>query len=147
VGYAPPSEERSLRSLAAELGIDTQVRWVGRVKFSDFAAYARAADVCVQLRYPTRGETSGALLRELAAGAACIVSDHGSIAELPSDVVVKVRTPEHEFEDLTASLMRLYTDHAERTRLQSGAVAYVSKFHALESVVQQYAATMEMAAA
>ena len=36
------------------------------------AAYARAVDVCVQLRYPTRGETSGALLRELAAGAACI---------------------------------------------------------------------------
>jgi glycosyltransferase involved in cell wall biosynthesis len=146
VGYAPPSEERSLRELADELGLTWQVRWLGRVPFADFPAYARAADACVQLRYPTRGETSGALLRNLAAGAACIVSDHGAIAELPDDVAIKVRTPDHEVEDLTAALLRLHNNPAERQRLREKAIAYVKAHHDLDQVVQQYAAAIELAA-
>jgi glycosyltransferase involved in cell wall biosynthesis len=147
VGYAPPSEEKALRDLADELRLSSQVRFVGRVKLSDFPAYARAADVCVQLRYPTRGETSGALLRELAAGAACIVSDHGSIAELPDEVVVKVRTPENEVSDLTAALCRLYHNPDERARLGAAAVRHVKDRHSLEHVVAQYAAMIELTSA
>jgi glycosyltransferase involved in cell wall biosynthesis len=147
VGYAPPSEERSLRELAAELGLAAQVRLVGRIKLSDFASYARAADVCVQLRYPTRGETSGALLRELAAGAACIVSDHGSIAELPDDVALKIRTPEHEITDLAAALYRLHHHPEERQTLGTAAVRYIQQRHAPHLVIRQYAAMMELVAA
>src|SRR5262249_26773396 len=115
--------------------------------FNDFAAYARAADVCVQLRYPTRGETSGALLRELAAGAACVVSDHGSIAELPEHVVLKVRTPDHEVNDLTAALRHLYQHPEDRTRRGEAAVHYVTEHHSLHSVVERYAGMIELTTA
>jgi glycosyltransferase involved in cell wall biosynthesis len=147
VGYAPPAEEKALRARADELGLTPHVQFRGRVALDDFAAYARAADVCVQLRYPTRGETSGALLRELAAGAACVVSDHGSIAELPEGVAVKVRTPDQEVPDLAAALTRLARQPAERTRLGEAARRYVRERHGFALVAERFAALIELAAA
>ncbi len=147
VGHAPPPEEAALRKQVEELNLTSQVRFVGRVNLSDFAAYARAADACVQLRYPTRGETSAALLRELQAGATCIVSDHGSIAELPDDVALKVRTPHHEVADLTTVLQRLYRSPEERHRLGEAAARYASQHHSMRCAVERYAAIIELSAA
>jgi glycosyltransferase involved in cell wall biosynthesis len=146
VGYAAKEVQAQLRDLAEQIGIASMVRLVGRVPLEDFAAYARAADVCVQLRYPTRGETSAALLRELAAGAVCVISNYGSIAEIPDGVVLKVRTPDHEVVDLTAILQRLYEHPEKRTALREAAVNYVRQYHDVKQVVQHYQAMIELLA-
>jgi glycosyltransferase involved in cell wall biosynthesis len=146
VGYAPPELHDELVALASELGIAPLVRMVGRVSFGDFTAYARAADVCVQLRYPTRGESSAALLRELAAGATCVISDHGSMSEVPDGVALKVRTPRHEVEDLTAALTRLYEEPGLRSALGEAAVRFVADHHSVGRVVEGYTAMVELAA-
>jgi glycosyltransferase involved in cell wall biosynthesis len=147
VGQATPAQQSTLLALAEELEMAAAVHFTGRVPFDDFATYARAADVCVQLRYPTRGETSGALLRELGAGAACVISDHGSIAEVPDDIALKVRTPNHEVEDLTATLQFLYDHPDRRQQLGAAAVRYVKEQHNIQHVVQRYAAMIELTAA
>jgi glycosyltransferase involved in cell wall biosynthesis len=146
VGAVWPGEERRLPAVAESLGVADRVRWVGRVPRRDFSAYARAADVCVQLRYPVRGETSAALYRALAAGSACVVSDQGAMVELPDAVAVKVRTPDHEVEDLTAALVRLYEDPAARAELGRAALGHVRQEHDPAAVAGRYAAAMDLAA-
>jgi glycosyltransferase involved in cell wall biosynthesis len=56
----------------------------------DLAPYYARADRLVNLRYPTAGETSGTLIRALAAGKPVAVSDYAQFAELPDDCVVKI---------------------------------------------------------
>jgi glycosyltransferase involved in cell wall biosynthesis len=146
VGYAPSDQEATLLALARELGMADRVRLVGRVPREDLAAYARAADVCVQLRYPSAGETSAALLGNLAAGAACIISDSGSMGEMPEQIALRVRPLEHEVLDLAAALERLHRNPAERARLREAGLQYVRSYHSIESIVPRYAAVMELAA-
>ena len=65
------------------------------------------ADVCVSLRAPTMGETSGVALRALSLGRPLVVSDLGWFAELPDEVALKVPVDEHEAETLAAELALL----------------------------------------
>ncbi len=147
VGSAAPAHQAELHTLAESLGIAAMIHFTGRVFLEDFAAYARAADVCVQLRYPTRGETSAALYRALGAGAACVISDQGAMAEIPEGVALKIQTPEHEVEDLTAILLRLYQQPALRAELGAAAIRYIAEHHQVAHVVRQYAAMIELATA
>src|SRR6185437_7331701 len=59
-----------------------------------------ACDVCVALRSPTMGETSGTAIRALVLGRPLVVSDTGWFRELPDDVALKVPVDEHEAETL-----------------------------------------------
>jgi glycosyltransferase involved in cell wall biosynthesis len=144
VGEIAPSLQEPYAALAEQLGLTGLVRWVGRVPMRDFAAYARAADACVQLRYPTRGETSAALYRALSVGATCIVSDQGPMGDIPDSAVLKVRTPEHEIADLTAHLQHLHDNPAVRESLGQGALRYVAEQHHPEDVARKYAAVIEL---
>jgi glycosyltransferase involved in cell wall biosynthesis len=49
-----------------------------------------AADILINLRFPSVGESSGTLARAYAAGACCIVSDTAGYAEIPRDCVAHV---------------------------------------------------------
>jgi hypothetical protein len=112
------------------------------VALTTLLTYARAADACVQLRYPVRGEASAALLRALAAGGACIVSDTEGFAEVPADVALRVRTPHLELEDLTAALVRLHDDPALGRELRTHARQFVLREHRLETAAGRYQAAM-----
>ena len=63
-----------------------------------------AADVHVNLRAPTMGETSGTAIRALCLGKPLVVSDLGWFAELPDEVALKVPVDGDEVETLTAAL-------------------------------------------
>jgi glycosyltransferase involved in cell wall biosynthesis len=138
---------KELARLAAELRVSERVQFTGHVSLADFSAYARAADVCVQLRYPVRGESSASVLRALAAGAACVTSDEGPMAELPDDVTWKVRSPHHEVADLTAALARLHAEPALRRALAEAGLRHVRQNHSLERAAAEYARLMEEACA
>ena len=72
-------------------------------------ALMAAADVHVNLRSPTMGETSGTAIRALSLGRPLIVSDVGWFSELPDDVALKVPVDDREVETLTAALELLAT--------------------------------------
>lgn len=143
VGECPEHDRDILERLIAQLHLENQVEFRGRVPLEDFTAYAAAADVCVQLRYPSHGETSAALMRALSAGTACIVSDAGTMAELPDTAVMKVRSPDHDAADLTALFTHLF--HEPDLRKQFGANGHQ---HTLETagpdaVTAGYASVIE----
>jgi glycosyltransferase involved in cell wall biosynthesis len=75
---------------AHRAGVAARVHVTGYLPFADFASAIAAADLCLNLRYPTAGETSASLLRVMAAGRAAVVSDYAQFAELPDAIAMKV---------------------------------------------------------
>ena len=94
-----------VRHLISHLNLEPFVRLLGHVEISEFEQWIGAVDVCLNLRYPTFGETSGTLLRALGLGRATIVSDVGSFSDLPDDTCLKVPVGENEVD-----LIRRYID-------------------------------------
>jgi glycosyltransferase involved in cell wall biosynthesis len=105
-----------------------------------------ATDICVSLRYPTMGETSGISVRALEAGRPQIVSDVGWFSELPDAVALKVPVGDGELEVLTSHLTRLAGDTELRTRMGDAARAFAEQEHDVGRVAEAYAATLEEAA-
>jgi glycosyltransferase involved in cell wall biosynthesis len=123
-------------------GLSGRVKVTGYVEgIGAFYEYLRLADVAVTLRYPSNGETSGALLRVLAHGKPCIVSDIGSFTDYPDDVVHKIPTPDRssgEVEEIARALKLLHEEGEYRARLGANALEYVRREHSPERCARLY---------
>lgn len=137
-----------LDELAAELGVDSRVHCLGFLPFEDLAPAIAACDLCLNLRYPTAGETSASLLRILAVGRPAVVSDHAQSAELPDAGVVKVPIGEGEGDTLRRELRQLLDDPTALAGLGEGARRHVAENHRLdvaaEAIVAACAAWAEL---
>jgi glycosyltransferase involved in cell wall biosynthesis len=102
-----------------------------------------ACDVLVNLRSPTMGETSGAVIRGLGLGKPMLVSDLGWFSELPDGVALKIPVDEYEVPTITAAL-ELAADHA--AELGAAAREYVRREHDLGRTADGYVAALEQAA-
>ncbi|MGB6118621.1 MAG: glycosyltransferase, partial [Mesorhizobium sp.] len=124
VGGNSDAYTRRLKQSAA----GTNASITGRCPAELYRTYLQAADMAVQLRCLSRGETSGAALDCMAAGLPLIVNRHGSMAELPDDAVLMI---EDTFEDraFVDAMERLRNDTAERSRLSAAAIAHVAAVH------------------
>jgi len=105
-----------------------------------------ACDVCVSLRAPTMGETSGSAIRALVLGKPLVVSDVGWFAELPDEVALKVPVDAHEAETLGAALELLASNDRARTAMGDAARAYVAAEQDLDRSAEAYVAALEEAA-
>lgn len=104
-----------------------------RQAFDDWSA---TADVVLNLRYPTLGETSAAALGVMAAGRAVVVFDHGWYAEIPDGAALKV--PPLDEEALLAGLLELAQSPARRAALGATAARYVAEACDPANVVAGY---------
>jgi glycosyltransferase involved in cell wall biosynthesis len=118
----------------------------GRVPEERLWSLLASCDVCVALRRPTRGETSGMAIRALSAGKPLIVSDAGWFAELPASVAAKVPVDDREPETVAAFLRLLADDPELRERMSEAAAAYVQQVHGLDRVADLYVAAVEESA-
>jgi glycosyltransferase involved in cell wall biosynthesis/SAM-dependent methyltransferase len=132
-----------LRPLVRELGLDEHVRIPGFVGLNEFISSMSACDVCLNLRCPTVGESSGSLLREMALGRAVIVSDLGSYAELPDDACIKLPPGDIEVEWLVEYLRALLNDPGLREALGSRARQWAAEECSWAKVARQYAAFLK----
>jgi glycosyltransferase involved in cell wall biosynthesis len=114
----------------------------GFVEPALYRRYLAAADLAVQLRTLSRGETSRAVLDCMAYGLATIVNANGSMAELPDDCVIRL---DDLFSDeaLGAALTRLWRDPAARRALGERARAHVGAHHHPRRVADQYRDAIE----
>jgi glycosyltransferase involved in cell wall biosynthesis len=115
------SGEYDLRQGVEPLGLKGKVIFTGRVPADDLPNYLALCDVAINLRFPTTGEASGAVMRLLAYGKPTLVSNVGWFAELPSEVVVKVDVGRGESEAVGVWLTRLATDPALYARTSAAA--------------------------
>ncbi len=100
-------------------------------------------DVCVNLRHPTMGETSGSVIRSLSLGKPLVVSDVGWFAELPQDVALQVPVGDDEVEALDAALELLVTRADVREQMGVAASELARREHDLDRVADLYAAALE----
>ena len=105
-----------------------------------------ACDVCVNLRAPTMGETSGSVIRQLSLGKPVVVSDVGWFSELPDEVALKIPVGVGEVETLYAALELLAGNGAVRATMSRAALELARREHDLEHVAELYAAALEQAA-
>ena len=114
----------------------------GYVDASVYADYLLAADVAVQLRSMSRGETSAAALDCLAAALPTIVNAHGAMAELPAEVVWQLKD-EFSVEDLIQALEVLLANEPRRKSLSQAAEKYIQEFHQPAHCALQYQLAIE----
>lgn len=84
------SPQLELAEEAQRLGVADRVHITGFLGYDEFEAAISACDLCVNLRYPTAGETSASLLRVFALGRGAVVSDYAQFRELPPEVALAV---------------------------------------------------------
>jgi glycosyltransferase involved in cell wall biosynthesis len=145
-GAVAPGMEVEQRAARVGLELGRDLLLLGRASEDRLWDLIHACDVCVTLRYPTMGETSGIAIRALSAGKPLVVSDHGWFAELPSGVAAKVPVDRWEVDMVTAILDRLCLDVALRDRLGRAALEYARQEHGLERVADLYTTALEEAA-
>jgi len=121
-------DEIGLTSIIADLGLQDKVHVKGfapdKQSFVDWMA---TADVIVNLRYPTVGETSASALRAMAAGRPVIVFDHGTYSELPDETCLKI--PPMDDAALLAGMLYLASSQERRERLGQLAITQIREQH------------------
>jgi glycosyltransferase involved in cell wall biosynthesis len=127
-----------LQRIVNHLSLDQVVDLPGYVSDQQALLIAAAADVIVNLRYPTAGETSGSLLHSMAAGRPVLVSRTGSFTEIPDDAVIRVPVDTLEEDMLVAVFQRLATDPSFGDSIGSRARAFIMEEHSLERWVNGY---------
>lgn len=140
VGYLN-RQEINLDAEIQKRGLEKNVAVSGPVEMPVFNEYLIASDVCVTLRYPSNGESSGALLRMMAHGKPSIVTDIGSFGNFPDRAVHKLPTPDKgdEVANITEAFEVLATNHEYREALGRAAVAYIHQEHSPERCARLYA--------
>lgn len=111
-----------------------------------YEQYLGAADLAIQLRERSRGETSAAVLDCMGFALPVIVNAHGAMAELPEGTVVKL---EEDFRDadLAQAVEQLRHDAGVRRRLGEAARGHVAQACSPTVVARSYRAAIERFAA
>ena len=97
-----------------------------------------ACDVCVCLRAPTMGETSGVAIRALVCGRPLIVSDIGWFSELPAEVALRVPVGDGEIDGLAAAMTALAADSGRRSAMAAAGSALAERDHSVAHVAELY---------
>ena len=138
-----PAYAKALKRRIAAAGMGASaIRITGFVESADYQRYLQAADVAVQLRTDTRGETSGAMLDCLAYGVPVVINAHGSAAELPDGVVHKLADDFTDAE-LSAALEALWQEADLREGLSRAGVRHVATALSPEHAAELYRDAIE----
>ena len=143
VGETDEEGVTMLRASAASLGQTLDQLWTGHVDTEIYREWLGAADVAVQLRTNSRGETSGAILDCMAAGVATVVNAEGSATELPDDCVIRLP---NDFTDATLSEnLRLLRNPDRRRTLATLAREHIMNTRSPRHIAEAYHTAIEAA--
>lgn len=122
-----PEKEMNLPEQVKMRGLEENVRITGFTSLEDFKTYMGACDFCLNLRYPTQGESSGSLHRMLGMGKPVIVTDVGTFGDYPDEIAMKVRYDEHEVNDIYEAICALANNKKKLQRRGKAAVEFAQR--------------------
>ncbi|MDF3054210.1 MAG: glycosyltransferase [Gammaproteobacteria bacterium] len=135
-----PANDRhkhALENTIEGMPLKNNIRITGFSPQKTYQAYLCIADMAVQLRTDSKGETSGAVLDCMNYGIPTIVNANGPMAELPTDCVISL--PDVlEQPMLVTALNHLWQDEAQRNILSQRAKNYLADYHSPEKIGPQY---------
>ncbi|QNA90324.1 glycosyltransferase [Massilia sp. Dwa41.01b] len=127
-----------------DAGAGRTVRIAGWTDDAAYHQYLQAADLGVQLRSISRGETSAAVLDVMNYGLPAIVNANGSMAALPHDAVWML--PDHfEKAELVAALETLHRDRERRDELGGRARDLLRSQHRPDHCAARYRDALDLA--
>ncbi len=126
--------ERALAPLLAE-------PWVVREPYRpepEFGLLTTAVDACVNLRYPSAGETSGIAIRLMGIGKPVLVSAGEENSRFPEDACVRVDTGLAELPMLVESIVWLSACPQQAREIGSRAAAFIAARHSPAHAARAY---------
>ena len=132
-----------LQALIQSSGVASRVICTGHLSSEEFCAAFYLADVAVNLRFPTAGETSASAIQLLGHGVPLLVSEIGAFSELPNDVCIKIPVGECEVEALEIALHALAINPVLRTAMGQAARRFVAESHSPGRVMHGYLEHLE----
>lgn len=111
----------------------------GHLPLLELESVIDASDICINLRYPTMGESSGSLLRMMGYGKAVLVTNTGSYAEFPDYCVIKIDPDLDEREMIKRFVRSLTEDKDFRLALGREAAAFVREECGIRRCASDYA--------
>lgn len=142
VGAAAPPFAEAVRAPARAAGLEGRLTITGYADPEVYARHLAAADLAIQLRADSRGETSGAVFDALTRGAPAIVNRHGSFDELPDAAVLKL--PDAAGAAAVAEAIDvLWADPQRRAALAEAGAAFARRAATPALAAAAYAAQIE----
>lgn len=127
-----------IRAIIKKLKLVDHVKITGFVDLEEFKDYMGACDICINLRFPTQGESSATLHRMLGRGKPVLVTDIGTFEEYPDDIVFKVGYGENEVNDILTILSRLSLDKKLLHETGIKTIAFAKKYCDLQKNAKRY---------
>ncbi|MGP8248008.1 MAG: hypothetical protein ACLQVN_26280 [Bryobacteraceae bacterium] len=104
----------------------------------EFWLAARAVDACINLRYPTAGETSGISIRLMGLGKPVLVTEGAENARFPEDVSIRIPAGLAEQDSLYHHLILLPSFPMVAASLGERAAAAIAAGHGIHQVGERY---------
>ena len=123
-------------SLADDLLVDGKIIKTGYCSLEEFDSFVEYADITINLRTPSMGETSAALLRILQAGKACIINGGGWFSEIPEECVYRIDIDDVE-KKIENALCNLLDNDEMRIQMCENAKKYIEKEYRTEVIIEQ----------
>lgn len=131
-------DSNGIRDKIDNLGLNVDVTITGFTDLDLFRTYMGACDICVNLRYPTQGESSGSVPRMLGRGKPVIVTKIGSFQELPDDFAIKVPYDSSEVDKIYEAVKSLMSDRKVLKAMAQNAYNYAISKCNIEVNAEKY---------
>jgi glycosyltransferase involved in cell wall biosynthesis len=114
------------------------VRTVGHMSDAEFALAAEAVDCCINLRFPSAGETSGIGVRLMGMGKPVICTDGPENASLPDHCYLSVEANVGEEEHLFELISLLAAKPDLGREIGRRAAEHILRYHSIKAASEQY---------
>lgn len=139
VGKADETQTEEISQIIRKHKLEKYVTLTGYITLDSFEEYINLTDICINLRYPYGGETSGTLSRILGKGKACIVTDVGAFSEVPDNCCIKLPNEILNEEQNLLLALRAFIERPElATEVGENGRKYVQEELSLEKVGRAY---------
>ena len=138
--FVSPDFEEALGSMLT----DHRVIRIPYVSDEELWELAAITDICVNLRWPTAGETSGIAMKLLALSKPVVVTRGPEWDRFPAGSLAPVDPGEVEEEMLAECLVRLAGDQELRKAMGEEAGKHVRQKHAIDTVIPRYLSVLNI---
>lgn len=137
-GECPADLQRAL----TDVGRKSLTRRVPYTDAVEFETLARATDVCINLRFPTAGETSGIAIRFMGLAKTVLMTDSQEIASYPQSACLRILPGLAEAEHLATVLTWLREFQSAAREIGAEARRWVERHCDPHQVAEAYAAVL-----
>lgn len=129
-----------------DFGLNGRVIALGYQSIEDFDGYLAASNVVLNLRQSTFGESSGTMMRAFGMGKPVLVSNVGSVHDLPDDVCFRIPRDRHEMAVIRECLKWVLEHPSEAAEVGENARDWVARECTWAHTARAYAEFLDRSA-